>query len=141
MGNKQNIWRKGRGDNNLTLSPNLIKVDDIHFATHHSITLTNGVLSIPMVLHQHHLINPHTLRTMIIRYLRGRFPYNPQEHSVREIVVVQEPRQSTTGNKMWITPIEIYVRVQTTPTLEELEQIIKDIAELGNDKMCAFVND
>lgn len=132
-------WRKARGEDSLTLSPNLINIDNVRFATHMTITLYKGVLSIPMILYNDYQINTEVLTLLIKRYLRQHPKYNDNIfYCRREIIVVDKPRKS---NKRWTTPVEIHLRVNNTPSVEEIEEIIKEIVRLSNEEICSYIDD
>lgn len=134
-----NEWKKTRGEDSLTLSPNLINIDNVRFATHMSITLYKGILSIPMVLCNDYEINTEVLTLLIKRYLRQHPKYNDNIfYCRREIIVVNKPRKN---NKKWTTPIEIHLRVNDTPSVEDIEEIIKEIVRLSNEEICSYIDD
>jgi hypothetical protein len=134
-----NEWRKTRGEDSLTLSPNLINVDNVRFATHMTITLYKGVLSVPMVLYNDYEINTGVLTLLIKKYLRQQPKFKDNIfYCRREIVIVDKPRKN---NKRWTTPIEIHLRVDNTPSVEEIEEIIKEIVRLSNEEICSYIDD
>lgn len=132
-------WRRARGEHSLTLSPNLINIDNVRFATHMSITLYKGILSIPMVVYNDYEINTEVLTLLIKKYLRQHPKYNDNIfYCRREIIVVDKPRKN---NKKWTTPIEIHLRVNDTPSVEDIEEIIKNIVDLSNEEICSYIDD
>lgn len=134
-----NEWRRTRGGDSLTLPPNLIKVDDIKFVPHLTITLNKGVLSIPMVIYNNYQINTGVLTLLIKKYLRKQPKYTNNIFYIRqEIVIVDKPRKSY---NRWATPIEIHLRVEDTPSADEVQEIIKEIVRLSNEEICSYIDD
>lgn len=132
-------WRRTRGEDSLTLSSNLINVDDVKLVPYLPITLNKGVLSIPMVIHNDYQINNDVLTLLIKKYLRKQPKYTNNIFYIRkEIVIVDKPRKS---NNRWKTPIEIHLRVDNTPSVEEVEEIIKEIVRLSNEEICSYIDD
>lgn len=134
-----NDWRRTRGEDSLTLPSNLIKIDNVRFATHLTITLNKGVLSIPMVIYNNYQINTDVLTLLIKRYLRQQPKYRDNIfYCRREIIIVDKPRKN---NKRWTTPIEIHLRVEDTPSVDEVQEIIKEIVRLSNEEICSYIDD
>ena len=132
-------WRRARGEEGLTLSSNLINIDNVRFVSYMTITLNRGVLSIPMVLCNDYQINTEVLTLLIKRYLRQHPKFKDNIfYCRREIIVVDKPRKS---NKRWTTPVEIHLRVNNTPSVEDIEEIIKDIVDLSNEEICSYIDD
>lgn len=134
-----NDWRRTRGENSLTLSSNLINVDNVKLVPYLPITLNKGVLSIPMVIHNDYQINTGVLTLLIKKYLRKQPKYTNNIFYIRkEIVIVDKPRKS---NNRWKTPIEIHLRVEDVPSADEVQEIIKEIVRLSNEEICSYIDD